>query len=107
MIRVTQPHANFKHWMEKDDPRIGWIAQPYIIISDDFPGSIIDTAKLYEEDIVFAIKSVLFLLFLASNISECCERNNIRGFEICKTFYGFFYLLSSLLQRVVKYRWQN
>lgn len=76
--------------MEKDDPRIGRIAQPYITISDDFPGSIIDTAKLYEEDIVFAIKSVLFLLFWASNISGPCERQNIRGFEICKTFYGCF-----------------
>lgn len=68
MIRVTQLHANLKHWMGKDDPRIGWIAQPYIISSEDFPESIIDAVKLYEEDIVFAIKSVLFLLFLASNI---------------------------------------
>lgn len=55
MIRVTQLHANLKHWMGKDDPRIGWIAQPYIISSEDFPESIIDAVKLYEEDIVFAI----------------------------------------------------
>lgn len=108
MIRVTQPRANLKHWMEKDDPRIGRIAQLYIIISEDFPESIIDTAKLYEEDIVFAIKNVFsFYYFWRWTFRDVVKGTIYVDSKFTKLFTAFFYLLLSLLHRVVKYRWQN